>query len=49
MALTKESDIIEVSFLGENYQFPKELAQYVLYCNEFEKINDRLICLYHLF
>lgn len=33
---------ITVKFLGEEYSFPEELREYVVYCNEFEKINDRL-------
>lgn len=37
------SDTINVVFLGENYSFPGEIAQYVIYCNEFEKISDRLM------
>lgn len=37
------NNIINVTFLGENYSFPGELAQYVIYCNEFEKISDRLM------
>ena len=37
------NSVINVTFLGESYLFPKELAQYVTYCNEFEKINDRLM------
>ena len=36
-------DTINVVFLGEKYSFPGELAQYVIYCNEFEKISDRLM------
>lgn len=35
--------MIKVRFLGENYTFPEEVAQYVLYCNKFEQINDRLM------
>ena len=35
------SDIM-VRFLNESYTFPEELKQYVIYCNEFEKINNRL-------
>lgn len=31
-----------VRFLGEEYSFPEELKEYVVYCNEFEKINSRL-------
>lgn len=34
---------INVIFLGESYSFPGELVQYVTYCNEFEKISDRLM------
>lgn len=37
------NSIINVTFLGESYSFPGELAQYVTYCNEFEKISDRLM------
>lgn len=37
------SDTINVVFLGENYSFPGEIAQYVIYCNEYEKISDRLM------
>lgn len=37
------NSIINVTFLGENYSFPGELAQYVTYCNGFEKISDRLM------
>lgn len=33
---------ITVKFLGSDYTFPEELKQYVVYCNEFEKINDAL-------
>ncbi|MFT4006481.1 MAG: hypothetical protein QM683_12955 [Lacrimispora sp.] len=33
---------ITVRFLGEDYTFPQELKEYVVYCNEFEKINDKL-------
>lgn len=39
----QDKGVIEVSFLGEQYTFPSELAQYVVYSNEFEKINDRLM------
>lgn len=39
----KTNNDIDVTFLGENYFFPQELEQYVIYCNEFEKINDRLM------
>lgn len=31
------SDIM-VRFLNESYTFPEELKQYVIYCNEFEKL-----------
>lgn len=37
------SDTINVTFLGEKYSFSGELAKYVIYCNEFEKISDRLM------
>lgn len=37
------NSLINVTFLGESYSFPGELAQYVTYCNEFEKISDRLM------
>lgn len=37
------NSLINVTFLGESYSFPGELAQYVIYCNEFEKISDRLM------
>lgn len=37
------NSIINVTFLGESYSFPGELAQYVTYCNEFEKVSDRLM------
>lgn len=33
---------IAVKFLGKEYSFPEELKQYVVYCNEFEKISDTL-------
>lgn len=33
---------IMVKFLGRDYSFPEELRQYITYCSEFEKINDRL-------
>lgn len=33
---------IKVKFLGNDYLFPEELKQYIGYCNEFEKISDRL-------
>ncbi|MBT9775783.1 hypothetical protein GPL15_04560, partial [Clostridium sp. MCC353] len=32
----------KVMFLGEEYIFPEELREYINYCNEFEKINNRL-------
>lgn len=41
--IAKYNNEINVTFLGERYSFPGELAQYVTYCNEFEKINDRLM------
>ena len=41
------SDIM-VRFLNESYTFPEELKQYVIYCNEFEKLiidyKKELIC-----
>lgn len=40
---TQDKGIIKASFLGEEYTFPAELAQYVIYGNEFEKMNDRLM------
>ena len=33
---------VTVKFLGSDYTFPEELKQYVVYCSEFEKINDEL-------
>jgi hypothetical protein len=33
---------ITVKFLGDAYTFPEELKQYIIYCNEFEKINEKL-------
>lgn len=33
---------VTVKFLGCDYTFPEELKQYVVYCSEFEKINDAL-------
>lgn len=33
---------ITVRFLGEDYTFPKELKEYIVYCSEFEKINEKL-------
>ena len=38
-----DNNIIKVHFLGEEYSFPGELAQYAVYCDEFEKVNDRLL------
>lgn len=37
------NSVINVIFLGQNYSFSGELARYVTYCNEFEKISDRLM------
>ena len=34
---------ITVSFLGERYTFPQELQEYVVYKNDFEKIDNRLV------
>ncbi|MGN9126527.1 hypothetical protein ACTM97_09000 [Oliverpabstia intestinalis] len=31
---------IKVTFLGKEYCFPKEIQQYVYYCNKFQKISD---------
>ena len=37
------NSIINVTFLGGKLFIPRELVQYVTYCNEFEKISDRLM------
>lgn len=31
---------IKITFLGKEYCFPKEIQQYVYYCNKFQKISD---------
>lgn len=36
-------DEIKMIFLGKEYCFPKEVQQYVSYCNKFEKITDDLM------
>jgi hypothetical protein len=43
MGIVATNEKINVNFLGKAYSFPCELGQYVMYCQEFEQINDRLM------